>query len=82
MAEVGSSMLNSTIQYAAPVWGVTTQNSISKIQSLQTRGARLVSNKSWQRNKVKCHRQDLLEQLNWPNVTQLINNSILNMTKR
>ena len=42
----------------------------------------MIVNKSWQRNKVKVHRQDLLDQLNWPNVAQLISNSTLNLTKK
>ena len=82
MANVGSSMLNSTILYAAAVWGGTTQQNIDRIQAVQTRGARMIVNKSWQRNKIKEHRQVLLDQLNWPNVAQLIKNTTLNITKK
>ena len=82
MANVGSSMMNSTILYAAAVWGGTTQQNINRIQAAQTRGARMITNKSWQRNKSKVHRQVLFDQLNWPNVTQIINNATLNITKK
>ena len=43
MANVGSSMMNSTILYAAAVWGGTTQQNINKIQAVKTRGVRMIT---------------------------------------
>ena len=73
LAQVGASLINSSILYAAPVWGATTKANIQKIQSLQT-----IVGKAWQRNKNKQHRQELLDELNWPNVTQIIYSALLN----
>ena len=82
LAQVGASLINSSILYAAPVWGATTKANIQKIQSLQTRAARTIVGKAWQRNKNKQHRQELLDELNWPNVTQIICSASLNLAKK
>ena len=82
LAQVGASLLNSTILYAAPLWGTTNKTNIAKIQKLQTRGARTVEGKNWNRKATKTHRQVLLDNLNWPNVEQMITSATLNITKK
>ena len=82
LGQVAASLVNSSILYAAPIWGATTQANIQKIQSLQIRAARLVKNNSWQRTKKKQHRQELLNELNWPNTSQIIYSASLNLAKK
>ena len=82
LAQVGAALINSSILYAAPLWGATSQSNIQKIQSGQTRAARIVKSKAWQRSKVKQHRQDLLDELGWPNTEQIIHMATLNLTKK
>ena len=47
LAQVGASLINSTILYAAPLWGTTTKNNIAKIQKGQTKAARQIQGKAW-----------------------------------
>ena len=82
IGKVGSSLINSTVLYAAPLWGTTTKTNTDKIQSAQVRAARIVTNKAWQRTKVKTHRQQTLNLLNWPNITQIVTSATLNLTKK
>ena len=82
LCQVGASLINSSILYAAPVWGATTQANIQKVQSLQIRAARVVKGKSWQRAKKKQHRQELLDELNWPNTNQIIYSASMNLAKK
>ena len=79
---MGASLINSSILYAAPLWGATTSTNVDKIQSAQIRAARFITNKSWQRSKKKKHRQQLLNELSWPNTRQIINSAILNLAKK
>ena len=81
LALVGGSLINSTILYAAPVWGVTSQYNIQKVQSSQIKAARLVAGYT-KRGRAKEHRQIILNQLNWPNTTQIITSAALNIIKR
>ena len=81
LAQVGSSLINSTILYAAPVWSRTSKSNMQKIQACQTRAARMVANQKWQKGK-KSHRQDVLNHLNWPNTYQLATTSSLNIVKK
>ena len=82
LGQVGANLINSTISYAAPLWGTTGTTNQARIQKLQTKGARIITSKGWKKEKITTHRQDLLDQLNWPNVGQLIHTSTLNTTKR
>ena len=81
LGNIGSALINSTIAYGAPIWGMTTQKNIERLQSCQTRAARLVTGRGWQKGRIKEHRQTILTQLGWQNVQQLIDSAILNMTK-
>ena len=69
------------IQYGAPIWATTTKSNIDRIQSYQIKAARTILSQKWIRNRNKQHRQDVLNQLKWPNVNQLVNTAILNLTK-
>ena len=80
--QVGASMVNSTILYAAPLWGTTTSSNIAKLQASQIKAARAINSKSWQREKIKTHRQTLLTTINWPNTKQIIESATLNIMKK
>ena len=82
LALVGASLVNSTVLYAAPLWGSTSKTNMDKIQAAQIRAARVITSKSWQRSKQKEHRQETLNSLNWPNVNQIVTSAILNLTKK
>ena len=82
LGQVGANLINSTISYAAPLWGITGKTNIARIQKLQTKGARIITSKGWKKEYPLMHRQELLDQLNWPNVGQLVHNATLNTTKR
>ena len=82
LANVGAALINSTILYGAPIWGNTTQANIDRVQKVQVKAARLIEGKGWCRKSTKGHRQTLLNNLNWPNVKQIISSSILNLTKK
>ena len=51
LSQVRASLVNSTILYAAPVWGATSARNIDKIQSAQIHAARVIKRKAWQRCK-------------------------------
>ena len=81
LAQVGASLINSTILYAAPLWGTTTKNNIAKIQKGQTKAARQIQRKAWQRQKIKQHGQDLMNDISWPNTQQIMISATANLTK-
>ena len=78
---VGQAMVNSTILYGAPVWGATSKTNKNKIQSAQIRAARTITG-TWNTKEKKSHRQDVLNQVGWLNVDQIINSSTLNLLKQ
>ena len=78
---VGASLINSTILYAAPLWGPTSKTNLDKVQKGQTIAARMVKGKAWQRTRTKQHRQQLFDELNWPNTVQIIYTATANLTK-
>ena len=80
MAIIGNGIINSTILYGAPVWGVTKKANLEKIQTCQIKAGRVID--GYGSKGKKSHRQDLLDKLKWPNVTQIVNSAILNQTKR
>ena len=82
LGHIGSGLINSTILYGAPVWGFTTIKNLDMIQKVQTKAARLIMSKGWQKNKKKAHRQDTLDLLKWPNTKQIVTSAILNLTKK
>ena len=82
LGHIGSGLIKSTILYGAPVWGSTTIKNLDMIQKVQTKAARLIISKGWQKNKKKAHRQDTLDLLKWPNTKQIVTSAILNLTKK
>ena len=81
LSQVGGSLINSTILYAAPVWGATSLSNIQQIQSCQIKAARMITGYR-KRGYQKEHRQTTLNQLNWPNTTQIVTSATLNLIKR
>ena len=82
LGRIGAGLINSTILYGAPVWAQTTQKNIDLLQKQQIKAARLITSKGWQRGKKKEHRQVILDQLGWPNIKQIANSAIINLTKK
>ena len=80
LAAVGNALVNSTIMYGAPLWGGTTSANIAKLQSAQVKAGRAITGSGPKMKRT--HRQQMFNQLNWPNVTQLIYASTLNLAKR
>ena len=78
--QVGNSLINSTIQYGAALWGATSLTNIAKVQSAQIRAGRIISG-NWRKKRDGVHRQDLMNLMKWQNVNQLINTATLNLTK-
>ena len=78
---VGQALINSTILYAAPIWGATTEENRNRVQAAQTRAARIATGE-WNRKGKKSHRQQLLDRIGWLNVNQLIATSTLNLLKK
>ena len=60
---------------------MTSKANLDRIQKCQTKAARMITRKGWEKGKVKDHRQDVLDGLGWQNVRQLVSTSILNLTK-
>ena len=79
--QVGNSLINSTIQYGAALWGATSLTNIAKVQSAQIRAGRIISG-NWRKKRDGVHRQDLMNLMKWQNVNQLINTAVtLDMTE-
>ena len=81
LAMVGGALINSTILYAAPVWGLTSLTNIMKVQSSQIKAARIITGLKKKGGKRE-HRQTILDQLNWPNTTQIVQSASLNIVER
>lgn len=81
LQQVGNSLVNSTLLYAAPVWGLTTKSNIQKVQSSQMKVVRTITGKKWSKGKLE-HRQTSLDSIGWPNVMQIITASSLNVVKK
>ena len=81
MCAVGNAIINSTIQYCAPIWGPGSAGSRTKVQASQIRAARIITGR-WNREHQESHRQDLLTSMNWPNVEQMVNIASLNLLKK
>ena len=80
LALIGDTLISSTIIYGAPVWGQTTKKNLEAVQAAQIRAARIVLRKhKW--SKIRSHRQQMLDELGWRNVHQLISSASLNLIK-
>ena len=79
LASIGEAVINSTIAYGAAIWGKTSQDTVGKIQKMQTRLARIVTKeKHTPGTRIKEHRQKTLEIAKWQNVNQIIKTATLN----
>ena len=72
LANIGASLINSTVLYGAPVWGCTTQQNLDRIQKIQIKAARLIVNESWNRKGNKSHRKSQMWQI-WRQIFQRSN---------
>ena len=61
------SLIEPYFRYCCPVWGATGNTALQKLQKLQNRAARIVTNSPYD-----AHSEPLLLRLGWPTVTQLI----------
>ena len=61
------SLIEPYFRYCCPVWGATGNTALQKLQKLQNRAARIVTNSPYD-----AHSEPLLQRLGWPTVTQLI----------
>ena len=83
LANIGNSLIGSTIAYGAPIWAQTTAKNIAALQAAQTKAARLVTGKWWRgREGQREHRQPIFETLGWKNVKQVIASANLNLLKQ
>ena len=80
LSQVGNAIINSTIQYCAPIWGPSSAGNRAKVQKAQIRAARIVTGK-WSREGRICHRQELLSKMNWPNIDQMVTIATMNLMK-
>ena len=82
LSRIGDSLIGSTISYGAPIWAQTTAGNLAAIQVAQTKAARMISGLTgWGYRENRTHRQDIMSQLGWKNVYQLIASSNLNLLK-
>ena len=82
LAMIANATLNSLIQYVAPLWSQTGTVNLQRIQTAQTRAARQIT---WHRRTSKEeleHRQTLFESIGWLNVTQIANQSTLQIVSK
>ena len=83
LAQVGNSVLTSTIAYGAAVWGETSEKNLNLIQRAQTQAARIVLNIQRKKGSKQIHhRQDMLDELKWPNVQQIVFSTTVNLAKQ
>ena len=61
------SLIEPHFRYCCPVWGATGNTTLQKLQKLQNRAARIVTN-----NLYDAHSEPLMQAIGWPTVTQLI----------
>ena len=80
MSIIGNGLVNSTILYGAAIWGITTKANIEKVQKCQIRAGRIID--GYGNKGKKSHRQSLLDKLQWPNVNQIVDSAVLNLTKK
>ena len=79
--QIGDALINSTIQYGAALWGQTTDKNLDKIQAAQVRAARIISGR-WRGKGDNLHRQQIMEEVKWLNVKQLVSTATLNLAKK
>ena len=79
---IGNSIINSILLYAAPIWSLTTDLNLDRLQKAQTKTARtIVWDPKNSKKRIKEHRQVLFTDIKWLNVRQLATSAILNIVK-
>ena len=78
--QVGNALINSTIQYGAALWGATSESNLNKVQTAQTRAARLMTGRCRSATNI-IHRQEMFTTIKWLNVRQLVQTTTLNLVK-
>ena len=81
LATTGNNLINSTIMYGAPIWGSASRAQINKVQTAQTKVARMITGTTWGVEKF-THRQVILDRIEWPNVDQLIMMATANLVRQ
>ena len=61
------SLIEPHFRYCCPVWGATGNTALQKLQKLQNRAARIVTNSPYD-----AHSEPLMQAIGWPTFTQLI----------
>ena len=68
------SLVEPYFRYSCPVWGVSGINAISRLQKLQNRAARIVTNSAYDASALP-----IIRKLGWPTVNELIESETLKM---
>ena len=61
------SLIEPHLRYCCPVWGAAGNTALQKLQKLQNRAARIVTNSPYD-----AHSEPLIQKLGWPTIKQLI----------
>ena len=62
------------LRYSCPVWGVAGINAINRLQKLQNRAARIVTNSAYDASALP-----IIRKLGWPTINELIESETLKM---
>ena len=68
------SLVEPYLRYSCPVWAVSGINAINKLQKLQNRAARIVTNSAYDASALP-----IIRKLGWPTINELIESEILKM---
>ena len=66
------SLVEPHFRYSCPVWGVTGVSAINKLQKLQNRAARIVTNSAYDASALP-----IIRKLGWPTINELIESETL-----
>ena len=66
------SLVEPYLRYSCPVWGVSGTNAINKLQKLQNRAARIVTNSAYDASALP-----IIRKLGWPTINELIESETL-----
>ena len=67
LQESTPSVFEAHFRYCCPVWGAAGITALQKLQKLQNRAARIVTNSAYD-----AHSEPLIQKLGWPTIKQLI----------
>ena len=68
------SLVEPYFRYSCPVWGVAGINAINRLQKLQNRAARIVTNSAYDASALP-----IIKKLGWPTINELIESETLKM---